>query len=51
LKRAIQKLVIDPLASELLAGRFHAGDVIVCDWDAAAERMTFARDIGKEAAA
>jgi ATP-dependent Clp protease ATP-binding subunit ClpB len=26
LKRALQKLVIDPLASHLLAGDFHAGD-------------------------
>ena len=31
LKRAIQRLVIDPLASHILAGDFHAGDAIVAD--------------------
>ena len=31
LKRAIQKLVIDPLATQLLAGAFAAGDRIVAD--------------------
>ncbi|MCX5741489.1 MAG: AAA family ATPase, partial [Proteobacteria bacterium] len=31
LKRALQKLVIDPLASNLLAGEFHAGDHIAAD--------------------
>ncbi|MEZ4400868.1 MAG: AAA family ATPase [Kofleriaceae bacterium] len=31
LKRAISKLVIDPLALELLAGRYRAGDAIVVD--------------------
>jgi len=31
LKRAIQKLVIDPLAGQLLAGAFAPGDAIVCD--------------------
>ncbi|MBK7071781.1 MAG: ATP-dependent chaperone ClpB [Myxococcales bacterium] len=31
LKRAISTLVIDPLAMELLAGHFHAGDHIVVD--------------------
>jgi len=31
LKRAVQKLVIDPLAVQLLAGAFHHGDKIVAD--------------------
>ncbi len=31
LKRALQKLVIDPLALRLLAGEFHPGDEIVAD--------------------
>ncbi|HVV87789.1 MAG TPA: ATP-dependent chaperone ClpB [Kofleriaceae bacterium] len=31
LKRTIQRLVVDPLANEILAGRFHAGDRIVAD--------------------
>jgi ATP-dependent Clp protease ATP-binding subunit ClpB len=52
LKRAIQKLVIDPLAMELLAGHFAAGDGIVGDWDASAGKMVFHKDATpKEAAA
>ncbi len=31
LKRALQKLVIDPLALHLLAGEFHPGDEIIAD--------------------
>ena len=31
LKRALQKLVIDPLATRLLAGEFQPGDVIEAD--------------------
>jgi ATP-dependent Clp protease ATP-binding subunit ClpB len=33
LKRALQKLVIDPLASRLLAGEFAPGDHVVVDVD------------------
>ncbi|HTJ47149.1 MAG TPA: ATP-dependent chaperone ClpB [Kofleriaceae bacterium] len=52
LKRAIQKLVIDPLATELLSGHFTAGDGIVGDWDASANKMSFQKDTTpKEAAA
>ena len=39
LKRALQKLVIDPLATHLLAGDFHAGDVIEADVEG--DRVTF----------
>ncbi|MEJ7603555.1 MAG: ATP-dependent chaperone ClpB [Kofleriaceae bacterium] len=39
LKRALQKLVIDPLATHLLAGEFHAGDVIEADIES--DRVTF----------
>ena len=31
LKRSIQKHLIDPLANELLAGRFDAGDIILAE--------------------
>jgi ATP-dependent Clp protease ATP-binding subunit ClpB len=47
LKRTIQRLVVDPLAAEILAGRFHAGDAIVADLAGdtgeAAERLAFRR--------
>jgi ATP-dependent Clp protease ATP-binding subunit ClpB len=52
LKRAIQKLVIDPLASELLAGHFSSGETIVGDWDPEANKIVFHHDTSpKEAAA
>ena len=41
LKRAIQKLVIDPLATRILAGEFAAGDRIVCDVDGAGAGLHF----------
>lgn len=31
LRRAIQKLIEDPLSEELLAGEWHAGDTVLCD--------------------
>ena len=31
LRRAIQRLIQNPLSSELLRGRFHAGDTIIVD--------------------
>ncbi|HET6610617.1 MAG TPA: ATP-dependent chaperone ClpB [Kofleriaceae bacterium] len=46
LKRSIQKNLVDPLASALLAGRFHAGDHIVADFDEAAHKLTLARGPG-----
>lgn len=33
LKRAIQKLIVDPLSQKLLAGEFQEGDVIFIDAD------------------
>ena len=46
----IQKLVIDPLAGQLLAGAFAPGDAIVCDaGDGGA--LEFHKDATKEAAA
>src|SRR5262245_23291083 len=41
LKRALQKLVIDPLASQLLAGDFQSGDQLEADLDG--ERIVFHR--------
>jgi ATP-dependent Clp protease ATP-binding subunit ClpB len=54
LKRAIQKLVIDPLATELLASHFASGDLIVGDWEEGpgGGHMVFHKDTApKEAAA
>jgi ATP-dependent Clp protease ATP-binding subunit ClpB len=41
LKRAIQKLVIDPLATQLLNGKFPPGDKIVADVAADGTALTF----------
>ncbi|MCA9675791.1 MAG: ATP-dependent chaperone ClpB [Myxococcales bacterium] len=43
LKRAIQKLVIDPLANEILAGTFAAGDKILADVAPGEDRLTFSK--------
>ncbi|MCE9577597.1 MAG: ATP-dependent chaperone ClpB [Deltaproteobacteria bacterium] len=50
LKRSIQKLVIDPLATQLLTGTFAAGDAIVVDAGADGA-LTFAKDTAAVAAA
>jgi len=39
LKRAIQRLILDPLSLELLEGKFSAGDTI--EGDLAGEALTF----------
>jgi ATP-dependent Clp protease ATP-binding subunit ClpB len=44
LKRAIQKLVIDPLANEILAGHFTTGDRIVADVADAGDGLAFKKD-------
>jgi len=41
LKRAIQRLVQNPLAIEVLEGRFEEGDTIVVDHEPGAARLTF----------
>jgi ATP-dependent Clp protease ATP-binding subunit ClpB len=41
LKRALQKLVIDPLANHLLAGDFQSGDQLEADLEG--DRITFHR--------
>jgi ATP-dependent Clp protease ATP-binding subunit ClpA len=43
LKRAIQRLIQDPLAMKLLEGDFAAGDAITVDADLKAGEMIFAR--------
>jgi ATP-dependent Clp protease ATP-binding subunit ClpB len=48
LKRALQKLVIDPLATQLLTGQFQPGDHIECD--AAGDQITFHRQVKGAAA-
>ncbi|HEX3760331.1 MAG TPA: ATP-dependent chaperone ClpB [Kofleriaceae bacterium] len=49
LKRALQKLVIDPLASHLLAGDFHPGDQLEATTEG--DRIVFHRVASKGAAA
>jgi ATP-dependent Clp protease ATP-binding subunit ClpB len=51
LKRALQKLVIDPLATHLLAGDFQPGDHIEAVLDGPGDRVTFRKQQAKGAAA
>ncbi len=51
LKRTIQRLVVDPLANELLAGTFKAGDQVVGDLDLDGDRLVFTRTKAHGAAA
>jgi ATP-dependent Clp protease ATP-binding subunit ClpB len=48
LKRAIQRLVQDPLALKLLAGEFAEGDTVIAD--AAGEEMVFRKQVEAQAA-
>ena len=43
LKRALQRLLLDPLSSALLEGQFGEGDRIVVDRDTGENRLTFRR--------
>ncbi len=43
LKRAIQKMILDPLALKLLQGDFHPGDTIAVDAGASNDVLTFTR--------
>ncbi len=49
LKRAIQQQLENPLAQQILAGRFGPGDVIAVD--VAGDGLTFAKAVGRPAAA
>jgi ATP-dependent Clp protease ATP-binding subunit ClpB len=46
LKRALQKMVLDPLAMKLLSGDFHPGDVIEIDAGSSTDVLTFKRKPG-----
>ena len=45
LRRAIQKLIEDPLSEELLAGEWHAGDTVLCD--VADDKFVFSHTAGE----
>ena len=45
LRRAIQKLIEDPLSEELLQGEWHAGDTVLCD--VADDRFVFSHTTGE----
>jgi len=49
LKRAIQRLIQDPLAMKILDGEILPGSHVVVDADMKKEEMTFDRAIGKAA--
>ena len=51
LKRAIQKLVIDPLANEILLGHFVSGDHVVADVGESGDKLVFKKDDSVGAAA
>ncbi len=51
MKRAIQRLIQDPLALKLLDGEIHPGDVIRVDADTKNDEMKFARETAKAGAA
>lgn len=44
LKRAIQRLILDPLALQVLEGKFAEGDTVVVDVDAPRDRIIFLRE-------
>jgi len=43
LKRAVQRLVFDPLSRGILGGQFREGDTVHADWEKGAEALTFTR--------
>jgi ATP-dependent Clp protease ATP-binding subunit ClpB len=51
MKRAIQRLIQDPLALKLLDGEIHPGDAIRVDADTKSDEMKFARETAKAGAA
>jgi ATP-dependent Clp protease ATP-binding subunit ClpB len=51
MKRAIQRLIQDPLAMKILAGEVHAGDDVSVDVDAKTSEMKFTRKAAKAGAA
>jgi ATP-dependent Clp protease ATP-binding subunit ClpB len=51
MKRAIQRLIQDPLAMKILDGEVHPGDVVSVDVDAKTSEMKFSRKAAKAGAA
>jgi len=51
LKRAIQKLVQDPLALRLLAGDFVSGETILVDVDGSGGKLRFEKQVAEAVAA
>ena len=51
MKRAIQRLIQDPLAMKILDGEVHPGDEVNVDVDAKTNTMKFARKAAKAGAA
>ncbi|HEY5997716.1 MAG TPA: AAA family ATPase, partial [bacterium] len=43
LKRAVQRLVFDPLSRGILGGQFREGDTVLADWEKGSEGLTFTR--------
>jgi ATP-dependent Clp protease ATP-binding subunit ClpB len=44
LKRAVQRLVFDPLSRGILGGQFREGDTVLADWQKGADALTFVRN-------
>jgi len=44
MRRAIQRLIQDPLAMQLLSGKFVAGDTVVADVDSATRTLQFVKE-------
>ena len=47
LRRAIQTLIEDPVAEQMLEGRWKAGDVIAVDVDDSGEKLSFSKGVGE----
>jgi ATP-dependent Clp protease ATP-binding subunit ClpC len=47
LRRAIQTLIEDPVAEQMLEGRWKAGDIISVDVDESGERLSFSKGTGE----
>jgi ATP-dependent Clp protease ATP-binding subunit ClpB len=43
LKRAVQRLVFDPLSRGILGGQFREGDTVLADWEKGSEALMFTR--------
>jgi len=50
MRRAIQRMIQDPLALQLLSGQFVAGDTVVADVDPSTRTLRFQKAVGVEEA-